>query len=588
MSTSSPTAVAPLARWTRLAISSALLAAAPVALAASDCAVPMEGGKQLLWGDLHAHTAWSLDAYAFGAIATPRDAYAFARGQPLRLASGEQVVIDRPLDFAAVTDHAETFDVMYRCTDPEYLEVADCQAIRDGHRNRSGRGLFIDYLLPIVTEGQAPRLCADEPAVCAAASRSQWRRVQEAANAANEPCRFTALIGYEWSASPAGRHWHRNVVFRSDKVPEQAFDFLRYPTASALWTALDRTCRPEQGCDVLAIPHNINWADGGGFDVARRPADELALRARFERLVEIHQEKGNSECLPADPEDSGPDCAFERLTANAARDHAGGDDPRSAAERWQQARSSYYRSLLARGLSAFDASGREHNPLMLGAIGSTDNHLGTPGRVQEDGYWGAMSMLWQDDEARLGYDGYNPGGLVAVWADRNTRAGVFDALQRREAYATSGPRISLRFDALADTTGGASCTVADEIAAPMGGSLDRRREAPRLRILAARDTTPLVRLEVVKVALEGSTPVETVFNVAEFEGGTDAACHVWQDPAFDPEAPALWYARVIEAPTLRWTGHLCRRTGSCEGHPSADRTIRERAWSSPIWYQPGR
>ncbi|MDZ7671176.1 MAG: DUF3604 domain-containing protein [Gammaproteobacteria bacterium] len=570
------------------------MSAAPPARAEADsirCDNAVPGEKQLLWGDLHVHTAWSLDAYAFGAIATPADAYAFARGQELRLGNGEMTRIDRPLDFAAVTDHAETFDVMFLCTDPSYSDHAYCRAIRDGHREHEGRRIFTDYLLPIVAQspGRKPEICSGAEGHCLQGNKGQWRRVQEVANQHDDPCRFTALIGYEWSASPGGRHWHRNVIFRSAEVPDQAFDYRRYPKVAQLWTALDQSCRLEDGCDVLAIPHNINWSDGGGFDVAEETPEQLALRARYERLAEIHQEKGNSECLPATPGDDNADCSFERLTGNFAQDHvsgAGGEDPD---DRWQRMRSTYYRSLLTRGLLEFEASDRALNPLMLGAIGSTDNHLGTPGRVQEDGYWGSMSMLWQDDAARLGNTGYNPGGLVAVWAEQNTRGAVFDALKRREAYATSGPRISLRFGVVAsDATTATACNASEvDFKVAMGGVLVDSPEPPRMLVLAGKDDTPLARVEIVEVDVQGrGGPGSRYTLVADFDDGTGSACRVWEDPEFAPAAPSYWYARVIEQPTPRWSKLLCERLDRCTDYPDADRMTEERAWSSPIWYEP--
>ena len=175
---------------------------------AATCENAGRGTAQLYWGDLHVHTAYSLDAYAFGSIATPKEAYAFARGQPLRLANGELATIDRPLDFAAVTDHAESYGVMYVCTDPIYRDNGYCRAIRGGPGTPNARTIFNDYLLPLVSDvpPKPATLCAEEGVDCAGASASQWRRTQFAANDANEPCTFTALIGYEWTASPGGRH----------------------------------------------------------------------------------------------------------------------------------------------------------------------------------------------------------------------------------------------------------------------------------------------------------------------------------------------------------------------------------------------
>lgn len=544
------------------------------------------GGKQLLWGDLHVHTAYSMDAYALGTIATPRDAYAFARGSSLRLPDGERVQLARPLDFAAVTDHADTFDVMYLCTDPVNRDDAYCRAMREGTAERQGTRVFFEQLLPIVAAepGVDPPVCAAAGVDCAAAHRSQWQRIQQAANEADEPCAFTALIGYEWTATPGGRHWHRNVIFRSAKVPDQAFDYLRFPRVGDLWAALQRTCDPAEGCDVLAIPHNINWADGGGFDVEREPVEQQRLRARFERLAEIHQEKGNSECLPADPEDAGADCAFERYLGNNARTLMGADGSDDAGLDWQRVRSAHYRGLLGRGLAAYRRSDGALNPLMLGAIGSTDAHLGTPGLVAEERYWGSVTMLWEDDAARLATGGYNPGGLVAVWAEENTRAAIFDALQRRQAYATSGPRIALRFGATAQagcTDGGIAFT------APMGSSI-RAGRAPGFAVLAGRDRTGLAAVEIVKGEYRDGEVKETVHRLAEHPDGRGEVCVVWRDPDFLPEVPAYWYARVLELPTPRWTDHLCERVEECAAAGRVPDMTVERAWSSPVWHLPAR
>lgn len=559
--------------------------------AAGTCENAEQGQPQLLWGDLHVHTAYSLDAYAFGSIATPKEAYAFGRGQPLRLANGEIVAIDRPLDFMAVTDHAETYDVMYVCTDPLYRDDAYCRAIRSGQEPENARTVFNEYLLPLVSDDppNPAGVCSEEGVDCAAASAGQWRRTQRAANEANDPCAFTALIGYEWTASPGGRHWHRNVIFRSDRVPNRAADYVHFPEVTSLWRELDARCRSEDGCDVLTIPHNINWADGGRtFDVENATSEDLAARARFERLAEIHQEKGNSECLPENLEDAGSDCDFERLTHNAAKDRITGPEDISAEASWSRMRSTYYRSLLARGLSAYAESETGLNPLMLGAIGSTDTHFGTPGLVSEAGYPGGVASLWLTGEERLTLPDYNPGGLVAVWAEENTRAAIFDALKARSAYATSGTRIKLRFG----TTAGEACEESEvNYDTFMGETLPRTPPAadfpgPMFTVQAGRDQVPLNAIQIVKGELGAEGVVESVRTLAEYPQGRDAVCVSWRDESFTGGAPAYWYARVLEIPSPRWTKLLCEETASCERHPEAHRDIQERAWSSPIWYLP--
>ena len=562
-----------------------------VGVHAGSCENASPGTTQLYWGDLHVHTAYSLDAYVFGAIATPKEAFAFAKGQPLRLANGETAALDRPLDFTAVTDHAETYDVMYVCTDPQYRDDAYCRAIRGGREPGNARSAFNDYLIPLVSDvpPQAAPLCAEDGVDCRAASASQWLRTQYAANEANEPCNFTALIGYEWSASPGGRHWHRNVIFRSETVPEQVVDYIHFPQVTSLWRELALHCRPEDGCDALAIPHNINWANGGPtFDVENADAQALQARARYERVAEIHQEKGNSECLaesrpePGDP--ANQDCGFEILNDNAALRSLAAKNKISKDEAWQRARPSYYRSLLARGLRAFEKSEGKLNPMMLGVVGSTDNHFGTPGNVSEADFFGGLASLNLTDEQRLSRPGYNPGGLVAVWAQENTRAGIFDALQSRSSYATSGPRIKLRFGATED--GGACKQDQVNYQTNMGQVLSTPSAPPTFTIEAGRDATPLAEVQIIKGELINDSMTERTITIAKFPDGQDAVCISWQDPQFNVDAPAYWYVRVLEMPSPRWTKLICERAGICEDFPEIDINIRERAWSSPIWHLP--
>jgi hypothetical protein len=480
-------------------------------------------GEQLLFGDLHVHTAYSLDAYAFGTLANPQDAYDFARGAPLRLDNGQLIAIDRPLDFAAVTDHAETWEVTYNCTDPEYADVPYCSGLRGTRDAGDGRGVFVNYLLPVVTTEppvHAP-FCATLD--CDRAARNQWRRIQEAANQANAPCDFTALIGYEWTASPRGLHWHRNVIFRSAQVPERAYDYITYPSADRLWAALAEGCRPEEGCDAIAIPHNTHWSDGGTFDVENETAAVSSLRARYERLAEIHQEKGASECLPETPESDRSDCGFELVEVNTAKLRMQGppEDPVAA---WRVMRTGYYRSLLGRGLGAFERSAEKINPLQLGAIGSTDGHFAAAGFTDEATFPGGVYAIWADPEAILENPVFNPGGLVAVWANANTRADIFDALQARRVYATSGTRIRLKFG----SSGPDACAADDvDFSTPMGGTIGPDERT--FTIQAAMDQTPLAAIDIVKGYLVNGQPAEKVVRVAELE--EDAAGPVRTVPA---------------------------------------------------------
>lgn len=556
---------------------------------AESCVTANDTTKTVYWGDLHVHTQYSLDAYAFGATATPADAYRYAKGEPLTLANGRTSQIDRPLDFAAVTDHAATFDLLYLCTDPMNIDNDYCRTLREARDNRDGRTLFNDYLLPIVgADDPAPAaICDDKNFSCSNAMTNQWQRTQRAANEANEPCAFTALIGYEWTASPGGRHWHRNVIFRGSTVIEQPIDYVRYPEVSMLWQQLDAQCKAEDDCHVLTIPHNINWADGGPtFAVESEDSTLRTLRAKFERLAEMHQEKGNSECMPEDPSADGDDCGFERVIENAAKTRLSGPSKLSAEDAWQQTRSSYYRTLLGRGLQTYQLSEDRQNPLMLGAIASTDNHFGTAGRVAEEGYRGSISSLFSTDEQVLNNTQFNPGGLVAVWAKHNTRGEIFDALHRREAYATSGPRISLQFSAGPESACDAHPSIEPNHTA-MGGTLPATTQAGvYFTVSAQMDQAPLAKLQLVKGELWEGQLRETVFDLFSNEEGQAQACVAWLDEGFNTNAPGYWYARASEVATPRWSKLLCDSLGNCDDYPEADRMIEERAWSSPIWHLP--
>lgn len=563
-------------------------AIAPSAAAVTRCADHNPTDYNLYWGDLHVHTSYSLDAYVYGTTLDPAAALAFARGAPIVMPDGvTQKRIDRPLDFAAITDHAETFDVLYLCSDPTFSDKPYCARLRglsgtDSAKSSEG---FRTFLLPVIAGGKpAPAPVCSEPGVdCRTASKAQWERVQAHANKANDPCKFTSFVGSEWSATPDNRHWHRNLIFASDKVPATAIDYVRYPNVEKLWGALAEQCRPEDGCDVLAIPHNTNLAEGGGFDVENAGPESWGLRSRYERLIEMFQSKGASECLPENWDEADADCGFEILFPPRQENKA-----RQDRAFYAELRRSYARTLLGIGLKAYaEHPERRTNPLQLGFIGSTDTHVASPGDVAEQGWKGdAWSAGDRFRERRLQRPDYNPGGLVGVWATQNTRADIFAALKARRTYATSGPRMRLRFMADAKGRAGLCQPSSPADVTMMGGQISAAAKAPRFAVLAAKDQTPLSRIEIVKGALADGKLQEKVIPVRVAEQGFAAACVEWTDPDFDPRAPAYWYARISETPTPRWSQTDCRAMGVCGDRPSLDRTIRERAWSSPIWHLP--
>lgn len=569
-----------------------LLCETAVGATEEHCPGYVQDKLNLYWGDLHVHTAYSLDAYAFGTTATPADAYAFAKGQELIMPDKTtRVALQRPLDFAAVTDHAETFDIMYLCTDPNYSTLPYCKDLRanSGTQATSSLNVFRSYLLPLIAGDKPARspLCDEQGIDCDAAARAQWQRSQYYANEANNRCDFTAFIGNEWSATPNDQHWHRNLIFAGSAVTKDAIDYLRFPTPELMWQALEQQCKPEQGCDVIAIPHNTNFSEGGGFDVERDSDRQLALRAKYERLMEIHQSKGSSECLSENWDDYNADCGFEIAIAQSAKKRLN-----SNPDYIQQMNRSYARNMLSRGLISQQKNETSLNPLQLGFIGSTDNHTATPGAADE-GNW--KGDAWSGGDAfkqrRFKRMDYNPGGLTAVWAEENTRQSLFEALKRRQVYGTSGTRIKLRFFAsttattdICNNTGSADYASSQVI--PMGASFNAGKKQPILTVIAARDSAPLSTIEIIKGTLNNGDIVETVYSIYTNDKGFSHHCQSWSDPDYDPSQPAYWYTRVLEIPTPRWSKRLCEDMSNCGHYPDANRMIQERAWSSPIWHSP--
>jgi len=420
---------------------------------------------------------------------------------------------------------------------------------------------------------------------------------------------------------------HRNVVFRNERVPEvpaNAIDDAHDETR--LWDRLEREClQAGTGCDVLAIPHNSNWSQGSMFAATvgqERPLDAALARRRaaLEPLVEITQHKGDSECRAGGRDEL---CGFETPGFGDLAGHA------SSLYRSPAPPGVYVREALALGLELEREMGV--NPFRLGIVGSTDGHMGAPGHVAEDAFVGHAAG---NVSARLerpplpDHPLFNPGGLAGVWAEENSRDALFAALRRRETFGTSGPRIRVRMFAgwrldpelcrAPDFVGRA-----DASGVPMGGTLPastRAGDAPTLVVSALADPgSPghpggrLERIQIVKGWLDGDEARERVFDVAGSvhpgvgvdlatcapePGGHDALCSVWQDPDYDPASSAFYYARVVERPSCRWTTWACNAAAVDCGSdrprgalaaccdPEVPRTIRERAWTSPVWVEP--
>lgn len=583
--------------------------------------------RRPLFGDLHVHTARSQDASTQDTKTSPREAYLFARGQELGIQPYDddgnpmrRVQLDRPLDFAAVTDHAEQIGEVHICTTPGYegYDSWPCWVYRTFPR--AAFFLFNGYYSMI---GSRWGFCGEDAANCLGAARVVWEEHQGAAEEAYDrsaECSFTSFVGYEWTSAPRAAHLHRNVIFRNHHVPKDPVTAMETgPSAMKLWRALDAGCQNgTPGCEAITIPHNTNWsagtAFGSGVTVGEAiTPEETPFRVRYERLVEMIQHKGESECsLFPGVTDEG--CGFEK-----APNPYGMNDPSGM---------DFTRGALKRGLEIEGERGT--NPLAFGQIGSTDTHLGTPGLVRERGHPGHGGAGVPGNEA-LERDGppdittMNPGGLAVVWAEENSRDAIFAGMQRRETYATSGTRPSLRFFGGWDLDRSicGSPDLAREAysrGVPMGGDLPPKpttATAPTFVVRALRDPHPngadLDRIELVKGWLENGEAKEHVLSVAGGRGtasvdpttcertgaGRKSLCKVWMDPDFDPEQNAFYYVRLEEVPSCRWTQWACLDAGvSCADPENVSagweyccgdeipKTIRERAWSSPIWYRP--
>ncbi len=620
-------------RATATCMGLALLGLATAASAAP-CA-DHEPLRRAYFGDTHVHTGWSLDAYSrFGAVASPDDAYDFARGAPIALppfdsngGSARSLRLDRPLDFAAVTDHAENLE-----------QVRICSGQADG--GSAGLSCGLGDAMSLVAGPALARLarwtgwdslhhCGADGSRCAAARSDVWRDTVASAARHTSPCEFTAFSAYEWSGGQGGAMLHRNVLFSSDAVLPLPAGSRAAPQVEDLWRLLDKQCVAAAGCSAITIPHNSNMSRGGTFGRTMTDGSPLTRevaeqRRRYERFAEIYQHKGSSECFfdPLASEDEL--CAFEFLPYSTSIDKYMGKYFPSRVEAPQKD-GRYLREGLLEGLRQSVDLGV--NPYVPGFIASTDTHIAAPGAVQEKtyaGHHGAQDL--SEDGATVDRLEQGPGGLAVVYAEENTRAALFAGMQRREAYGTSGTRIGLRFFGGTQLPPGL-CDNPDMVAqgyahgVPMGGDIARENGdagSPTFVVAATRDAdggAPLQRLQIVKGWLDGNGDThEKVVDVAgdkDNGAGVDPAtcalagdgaarlCAQWRDPDFDPRAPAFYYARAVENPSCRWNTWACvSHAVDCAADvpeslahccdASVPKTVQERAWSSPIWYAGAR
>ena len=578
------------------------------------------GETRLFWGDTHLHTSYSFDAFTLGnASADPDTAFRFAKGLPvIHPGHRARVRIDRPLDFLVITDHAEGLGAMAELAAGNPLLV-------NNDYGRRWQQMLADGKLNAVF-GEIVQLGTESPETIGFLNdervfRSAWEHIAATAERHNDPGKFTAFIGWEWSSTPSGMNLHR-IVFTTDGE-DKAVQFLPYSLNDSekprdLWNWLADTAE-RVGTDFVAIGHNSNLSNGRFFplvDEDGQPIDaEYAqLRQRWEPVEEITQYKGDSETHPLlAPSDEFAD--FERykhLLDGGPLEHKPG---------------SYARSGLIRGLQLEAEIGV--NPYKFGMIGATDTHTGLAS-AEEGNFLGKYAQdsvpetkAKETVPGSVGWDA-SAMGFAAVWATENTREAIVEAFKRKEVYATTGPRIQLRFfggwDFRArDARAKKLADVGYDKGVPMGGDLASapRDKAPTFLISAVKDPLDanLDRVQVIKgwVAADGSAQ-ERIYDVAwsgdrqpgddgrlppvgntvsletgsyENSIGATELTTVWSDPDFDPALRAMYYVRVIQIPTPRHTLldtiALQEPPEAAGGHASI---IQERAYSSPIWYTP--
>ena len=580
---------------------------------------------QVFWGDTHLHTAVSVDAGTMNRVGQ-EDAFRFARGEEVTTTHGLRARLSRPLDFLVLTDHAEMYGLMPQLLsgDPDILATEKGQRWYDMLMTGDADTIF-DAAMEIV----ASLSKKDPPINNPKATRKAWEAYTELADKYNQPGRFTALIGYEWTAI-GGDNLHRNVVFRGNgEVARKTNPFSQFDSQNPedLWRALDQFSN-DFGAQVLAIPHNGNLSNGRMFSVTNfdgSPLNKelLELRARMEPLVETTQIKGDSEAHPF----LSPDDEFADYETWDAANLNGTELKEKSMLQYE-----YSREALKTGLKLSKSHGV--NPYRFDMVGGTDSHTSLSA-VEEENFFDKHSGVepeperWKHtvisspldpDLAVLGWQ-QAAAGYADVWAAENTREAIFDAMRRKEVYATTGPRMTVRF------FGGWSFNPDDiqnrvpaftgyEKGVPMGGELGKAAaQAPSFMVAAAKDpySGNLDRIQVVKGWLDkkGEThekvydvawsdqrkpgkdgelpPVGNTVNVARATWansiGEPELIAVWQDPDFDKNESAFYYARVIEIPTPRWTAYEAKRFG-VKMADKVPMTTQERAYTSPIWYTP--
>lgn len=578
------------------------------------------------FGDTHLHTSLSGDAFGFGNKINDIDALRFARGDEIMSAGGLQVKLSRPLDFLVVADHAEAYGALIAVYAgyPEVMSSAKSKRW-NAMMNEGGKASFraVMEMIQSLSDKSVPLELVDKKFF-----RSVWEKHTAVADQYNEPGTFTSFQGYEWTSHPGGNNLHRVVIFRdkADKVNQiLPFSAMDSENPEDLWKWME-AYEEKTGGSILAIPHNGNLSSGTMFDVETFKGKRLSKayaesRMRWEPLYEVTQIKGDAETHPfLSTDDEFAD--YETWDK--------GNLDLSVMKKDSMLVGEYARSGLKRGLKLEQKLGA--NPFKFGMIGSTDSHTSLATAAEENFFgkhsgkeptahrWnhpifdfnGVKIMGWQ--QAASGY--------AAVWAKENTREALFDAMQRKETYATTGSRMTVRFfggwDFVAnDAASRLPADVGYRKGVPMGGDLRQapKGKAPSFLVAAVKDPQNgnLDRIQIVKGWLDAKGKTQekvydvvwsgdrkpgkdgklpSVGNTVDVKNatwtnsiGTPELITVWADPDFNPKQSAFYYSRVIEIPTPRWTAYDAKRF-NVEMDSKVPMSTQERAYTSPIWYTP--
>ncbi len=626
--------------------------------------------KKPMFGDLHVHTSLSFDSYVSSQRNDPAAAYRYAKGEAITLSDADaaQVIIakiQRPLDFTAVTDHAEFLGPINLCTqDSSKLAYWFPACIASRSEIYYVQLLAANYWVSLGvtdTANAKSESFACKLGDCGEAHKEAWKQIQAAAELhydRSADCQFTTFVGYEYTDAPDYANLHRNVIFRNENVTATAIS--TYDTGSMnypkLWQRLRTECiDANNGCDVISIPHNPNLSRGLMFPDPRNEED-ARNRLFFEPLVELVQHKAASECrfdrlLGRGLATEDELCEFEQVVADNLSMLGTVFGEVQAKEAKPVAlddfgRRNMVRNVLKDGLALEQQAGI--NPFKMGFIGSTDTHSATPGGAEENNYVGHLGR--RDAGYRNVQDHFfdNPGGLAVVWAEENSRDSIFEGMRRRETYATSGTRPTVRFFA-GENYASDLCQDPQMVATaytggvPMGGEMSAGEKSPHFLISASKDPgtaahpgIDLQRVQVIKGWLDAAGKThEKVHNVlgsadngasvdpascAPVGAGHESLCTVWEDPDYDPSQRAFYYLRVLENPSCRWSTLQCQAAGvnpfaeNCTAQAEAQNKVmsergargdvyskccidpaeqpfyspilQERAWTSPIWINP--